>query len=107
MTDTVSCKDVAYTTKVRAIVKFGHAHPSMGQKAGEFYQVTVDPNMASPGGEFIRFGCYQGDEINGWQRIESMTVCEVLGESDAECVLTPAPEADPEACVSLRTIANG
>lgn len=102
MTDTVSCKDVPYRTKVRAIVKFGHAHPSMGQKAGEFYQVTVDPNMVSPGGAFIRFGCYQGDEINGWQRVESMTVCEVLGESDEECRL-PVPH-DADASVTIRTV---
>lgn len=104
MTDTVRTKVEEYRTKVRAIVRFGHAHPRMGEKAGEFYQVTVDPNMVSPKGEYIRFGCHTGDEIVGWQRVEAMTVCEVLGESDAECVLDPVPEIDPDACVSLRTV---
>lgn len=66
--------------KVRAIVQFGPATATSGMVAGTYYQVTIDPNMASPNGEYIRFGFYQGDELVGWQRIEAMTVCEVLGD---------------------------
>lgn len=66
--------------KCRAIVMFGPATPTSGMRAGTYYQVTLDPAMVSPGGEYIRFGANEGDEIQGWERIDAMTVCEVLGE---------------------------
>lgn len=66
--------------KCRAIVKFGPVTPGCGMRAGEFYQVTLDPAMVSPGGEFIRLGASSGDEIHGWQRIDGLTICEILGE---------------------------
>lgn len=91
-----------YRAKVRAIVKFGAAHPRMGERAGEFYQVVIDPNMTSPSGEFIRFGCYRNDEIQGWQRVDAMTICEVLGEATEQC--TVEMQDDENAVVSIRTV---
>ena len=70
--------------KCRAIVMFGPATPNSGMRAGTYYQVTIDPEMVSPTGEFIRFGASDGDEINGWQRVDAMTVCEILGEFRAD-----------------------
>lgn len=64
----------------RAIVKFGPATAIDGFRPAEYFQVTIDPNMVSPSGKFIRFGFYDGDEIVGWQRIAAMTVCEILSE---------------------------
>lgn len=66
--------------KIVAIVKFGPAgFPSDGTKAGEYFQVTIDPHLISPSGEFIRFGNNNGDEIIGWQRSEAITIVEILG----------------------------
>lgn len=103
MTEDVIASFHEYTTKVRAIVKFGHAHPKMGERAGEFFQVTIDPNMVSPGGDYIRFGMYKGDEIQGWQRIEGMTVCEMLGESK-EYPDVPGYTIDTSAVLRMRTV---
>lgn len=66
--------------KTRAIVCFGPMTDTAGMKAGSFFQVTVDPNLVSPGGDFIRFDNRAEDEIHGWQRIEGITICEVLHE---------------------------
>jgi hypothetical protein len=66
--------------KIVAIVKFGPAgYPTDGTRAGDYYQVTIDPANISPSGEFIRFGMNDGDEIVGWQRAEALTIVEVLG----------------------------
>ena len=64
----------------RVIIMFGPATDVSGTKAGEYYQVTIDPDFLSPSGDYIRFGMTGGDEIQGWQRVESMTVCEILEE---------------------------
>lgn len=83
MMDEVQMDVVCYQDLVvTAIVQFGPATSTSGFRAGEYYQVTIDPNMASPNGKFIRFGLYPGDEINGWQRIEAMTIAESLSASD-------------------------
>ena len=65
--------------KCKAIVMFGPATEASGTRAGVYYQVTIDPALVSPSGDYIRFGMIEGDEIQGWQRIAAMTVCEVLG----------------------------
>lgn len=93
----------SFTNPVRAILMFGPATPSMGNRAAEFYQATIDPNMASPGGQFIRFGAYKGDEIQGWQRIASMTVLEVLGEP-LEAPETIEGRTVTGASVTMRTL---
>jgi hypothetical protein len=73
------------TTKCVAIVRFGPSGlPTDGIKAGEYFQVTIDPDQCSPSGEFIRFGPSPGDEIVGWQRCEALCVVEVLGEWDGD-----------------------
>ena len=66
--------------RCKAIVMFGPPTAASGTRAGVYYQVTIDPTMVSPSGDYIRFGTTEGDEIQGWQRIAAITVCEVLGE---------------------------
>ena len=73
-----------FSKMTRAIVKFGPATPTDGMRAGDFYQVVINPEMQSPGGDYIRFDGRSGDEIHGWQKIEAMTVCEVLAELEGE-----------------------
>jgi len=71
--------------KIVAIVRFGPSgYPTDGFRAGEYYQVTIDPKCISPSGKFIRFGHVQGDEIMGWQRAEALTVVEILGKWENE-----------------------
>lgn len=79
------------TKKCRAIVMFGPPTDTSGYKAGEFFQVTIDPARVSPGGDYIYFGNTSGDQITGWQRIEAITVCEILGEYNEDGTY---PEAD-------------
>lgn len=75
----------AFIKKTVAIVRFGPAgFITDGMNAGEFFQVTIDPQKISPSGEFVRFGDSPGDEIMGWQKCKAITVCEVLGEWDGE-----------------------
>lgn len=76
----IDMKDRKFTAKTLAIVKFGPATDIDGMRPAEYYQVTIDPSQISPTGDFIRFGRNAGDEINGWQRCEAMTVVEVLGD---------------------------
>lgn len=87
---TVDMVDVA-VKKCIAIVMFGPATPTSGTRPAEYYTVTIDPAKRSPSGEYIRFGLYKGDEINGWQRVAAMTVVEVLAEFEDE-----PPESIPE-----------
>lgn len=81
--------------KCRAILAFGPVTQTSGMRPGTYYQATIDPAMVSPGGEYIRFGAHEGDEIHGWQRIDAMTVCEVLGEY-AEDGTYPEADKKPE-----------
>ncbi len=81
----------AVEKKCVAIVKFGPAGSvTDGFRAGEYFQVTIDPDRASPSGEFIRFGVEHntargmGDEIQGWQRCKAISVVEILGDWDGE-----------------------
>jgi hypothetical protein len=68
------------TSKLVAIVHFGPAgFPTDGTAPGRYFQVTIDPACTSPSGQYIRFGHNDGDEIQGWQRCEAMTLIEVLG----------------------------
>lgn len=79
---------ISIETPCVAIVMFGPPTTTSGFRAAEYYQVTIDPSLCSPSGEYIRFGHFKGDEITGWQRVEAMTVCEILGEGEA---LVPEP----------------
>lgn len=65
--------------KCKAIVMFGPPSDTDGMRPATFFQVTLDPKNVSPNGDYIRFGLTPGDEIVGWQRISSMTICEILG----------------------------
>jgi hypothetical protein len=102
----VQMKDVEITGRVRAIIQFGPATPVSGCRAGEYYQCTIDPNMVSPGGEFIRFDTViQGGEVNGWQRIEALTVCEILGDAPEYKDAPPGYVIEENAKVVMRALA--
>jgi hypothetical protein len=90
--------------KVRAIVMFGPATPSSGLRPAEYFQVTIDPNTVSPKGDYIRFGLYAGDEIVGWQKVEAMTVCEILGETDEAPIRPEGYSVSPDAIVTMRAV---
>lgn len=102
----VDIKTVEITKKVRAIVMFGPPTPTSGFRPAEYYQVVIDPNMKSPSGEFIRFDQpWQGGELHGWQRIDALTVCEILGEETRRGFRTDMPEGYVEeegASVTMR-----
>ncbi len=80
----MTMEDIVIQGRTRAIVCFGPMTDTTGVKPGTFFQVTIDPNMASPGGDYIRFDQRSGyDEIHGWQRIAGLTICEILNEEEA------------------------
>lgn len=76
-------KKVEIACPTRAIVCFGPATTVAGFRPGEYYQVLIDPKMQSPGGDYIRFDPSKECEICGWQRIDALTICEIL-HSDAD-----------------------
>ncbi len=78
----VNMMEIEIDKPVIAIISFGPSTVTTGMKLGEYYQVTIDPSMCSPSGEYIRFGFHENDEITGWQRVAAMTIAEVLGDSD-------------------------
>ena len=88
---TIEMEGVQIPKKCRAIVMFGAATDTSGTRPAEYYQVTIDPEMVSPSGLYIRFGTHQNDEITGWQRIGAMTVCEILGEYADDGTYPEAP----------------
>lgn len=53
-----------------------------------FYQVTLDPGQISPSGDFIRLGDNQGDEIMGWQPVESLEIIETLARYEGDTLHT-------------------
>lgn len=91
MSEAVHMADLEMKGITRAIVCFGPATPVTGMRAGDYFQVVIDPEMVSPGGDYIRFSAAppkdnphaEVSEIHGWQRIAAMTVCEVLDEGPA------------------------
>lgn len=89
--------DMLLDSRTRAIVCFGPATAVSGMRAGEYYQVVIDPDMASPGGEYIRFNQGPECELHGWQRISALTICEVLE------VLEPAKDGQT---ITMRAIAK-
>lgn len=70
------------TQKTVAVVRFGPETDLSGLTPAQYFQVTIDPDMVSPSGDFIRFGKHPGDEILGWQKVSALTILEVLGEWD-------------------------
>lgn len=91
----IEMEDIEIRGKTRAIVCFGPLADTTGTRAGSFFQVTIDPDLTSPGGDYIRFDQRAGDEIHGWQRINAITVCEVLQEDD------PIPDVLP---ITMRAV---
>lgn len=80
----VCMSDVSIEKKCIAIVMFGPATTTSGFRPAEYYQVTLDPRFVSPSGEYIRFGQTKGDELVGWQRVDAITICEVLAQYPEE-----------------------
>jgi hypothetical protein len=72
------------TKKTVVIIRFGPETAVSGMTPAQYYQVTVDPEMTSPSGDYIRFGEHQGDEIRGWQKTSAMHIIEVLGEWEGD-----------------------
>lgn len=101
--NTVEMGRVTIKFPTLAIVQFGPATSTSGFRAGEYYQVTIDPYMVSPDGGFIRFGFYAADEIVGWQRIAAMTVSEVLGPTDKQFIGEKIDRSEPEE-VTMRVL---
>jgi len=84
----MNTSELEISEKTGAIIMFGPPSDHSGMRPAEYFQVTLDPNMVSPSGEFIRFDqLIQGGELHGWQRIACLTVCDVLAPAD---YLTPA-----------------
>lgn len=96
--------DVTISERVRAIVMFGPAHAMAGTRPAEFYQCVIDPDMVSPGGDYIRFGMYEGDELVGWQKVSSMTVCEILGPHKAGPISSEGYEQQEGSSVTMRAV---
>lgn len=82
--DAIELTPCPFEKKTVCIVQFGPATVVSGFRPGEYYQVTIDPSQVSPNKNYIRFGNNQGDEILGWQRVDALTVVEILGEWDGE-----------------------
>lgn len=91
--------------KVRAIVQFGPATPTSGMRGGEYFEVVLDPNMLSPGGKYLRMDqSFQPTEIHGWQRVEALTVCEVLGKQGEYIKVPEGYKKDPNAVLVMKAI---
>ena len=85
MSEAVQMDTVTLGKRTRAIVCFGPATPVTGMRPAEYYQVVIDPDMASPGGDYIRFDSRTDEnEIHGWQRVGAITICEVLEELEPD-----------------------
>ena len=73
--------DITIDRPVSAIVMFGPPTNADGTRPGTYWQCVIDPHMCAPSGDYIRFEQpLQGGELHGWQRVDGLTVCEVLGE---------------------------
>lgn len=85
--ESVTMEPLVIFGKCRAIICFGPASSTTGFRSGEYYQVTIDPEMVSPGGDYIRFDQRRTsaeNEVHGWQRIDALTICEVLSKGEAD-----------------------
>lgn len=97
-----------FTDKVVAIVMFGPPTDYSGKRPGEFYQVTIDPKFASPSGRYLRFDqTIQGGDLHGWQSVDGITVCEVLGKAQQYTVHIEGYDEQPDATITLAEIDYG
>lgn len=101
-------KPLTLNKPVRAIVMFGPPSDMAGIRPGEFYQVTLDPNMKSPQGNYLRFDqTLQGGELHGWQRADMLTVCEILGDAEPYKITPEGYELDVTATLDMMGIDHG
>ena len=106
----VEMESVTIDKRVYAIVRFGPASPVDGYDGRMFLQALIDPNMVSPQGDFIRFDqrFQPNTEIHGWQRVDAITVCEILGDMEGEYKeVPPGYTVVPDASVTLRKATYG
>lgn len=75
---TIRTAELTVDTKTVCIVVF-RSQRHTGQREIH-YQVTLDPELVSPSGQFIRLGRNHGDEIVGWQPIQELVIVEKLAE---------------------------
>lgn len=73
--------------KIVAIVSFNHPQPPFARTI--YYQVTIDPERIAGG--FIRFGASQGDELMGWQPMDTLHIEMVLAEMQENGEWDPPP----------------
>lgn len=105
MYSAVTLEWIEITAPVRVILCFGPAAPTTGTAAGAFYEAVIDPNMKSPGGEFLRFDQrFQGGEVHGWQRASALTVCEVLGAVAYKETPPEGYTVDAEAKIGMQAV---
>lgn len=101
-------KPLEITRKLRAIIMFGPPTQTSGMRPAEYYQVTLDPNMMSSSGEFIRFDqTFQGGEMHGWQRIECLTICEIFGEAEEYREVPQGYMAEKDAVLHMLIVDHG
>lgn len=102
----VTLHELVIPQPTRAIICFGPPTDMIGMKAGVFFEVIIDPNMVSPGGAFIRFEqSFQKGEVHGWQRVNGITICEILGAGAYDWTEPPAGYVAVEgATVTLRAV---
>lgn len=106
MSQTIDCEEITITSKKRVILQFGPPSITSGFRTAEYFEAILDPNMLSPGGDYIRFDQrIQNCELHGWQRVAALTVCEVLGDAP-EYKVAPIEgyEVDDKAVIRIMAI---
>ena len=69
--------------------KFPEGFPEWQKPRLVHYQVTIDPEKIETTKYMIRLGETRGDEITGWQPIDTLVVDLVLGELQDDGTVTP------------------
>ena len=61
--------------------------PIMPLEREIYFQVTLRADKFTPDGAFVRLGDTPGDEITGWQRVDTLHIVRVLGEVQGDQVV--------------------
>lgn len=80
---TIRTAELTVERKTVCIVVFRSLRDA-GRVPEVHYQATIDPELVSPSGQYIRMGTHKGDEIIGWQPIREIVVVEKLAEWDGD-----------------------
>lgn len=100
---TIKLHDIEVKEPTKAIICMGIPSES-NPRFGTYFECVLDPNMASPGGEMLRFDQQQQrGEVHGWQRVADLTVIELLGA--AQDYKTPEGcTVEPGAILTIRAV---